>query len=72
MLGSYSCTCKDGYEESVGATSCSDINECLGGLICGNGTQVCQNLPGSYNCSCNFGWEGENCDIQIETGKDVT
>ena len=39
----------------------SDINECLlTPSPCING--VCNNLDGSYNCTCDDGYEGPNCE----------
>ncbi|XVE80798.1 hypothetical protein DITRI_Ditri15bG0009100 [Diplodiscus trichospermus] len=55
----YLCKCLDGYRgnpylsESDG---CQDIDECETLKPC-NGT--CQNLSGSYNCSCPEGFEGD-------------
>ena len=37
---------------------CSDENECLRANSCGENTD-CENLEGSFSCSCKFGYEGE-------------
>ena len=37
-----------------------DIDECPGSP-CKNGA-TCQNIPGSYLCSCKAGFTGRNCD----------
>ena len=37
---------------------CTDVDECLD-FPCVNG--ACYNLVGSYNCSCQTGWSGNNC-----------
>ncbi|KAL6036660.1 hypothetical protein STEG23_005378 [Scotinomys teguina] len=58
-----SCRCKTGFissgEELITKVtdSCDDINECLQrGVICGP-YATCHNSPGSYNCSCNPGYQ---------------
>ena len=55
--GSYLCSCKSGYRVSKrNPNECEDINECQtdnGGCL-----QKCDNLPGSFQCSCNHGYEG--------------
>ena len=37
----------------------SDVDECLTLPCLHDG--VCNNLDGSYNCSCQEGWSGDNC-----------
>ncbi|XP_065432517.1 adhesion G protein-coupled receptor E3-like [Chrysemys picta bellii] len=58
------CTCLDGYQSHGNrfftdpTEICDDINECLG-LIppdCGPNTH-CTNVPGSYYCTCMYGYE---------------
>ncbi len=40
----------------------ADINECVTGYhLCGSNT-VCENLPGSYNCSCLPGYRSQGYD----------
>ncbi|CAH8439403.1 unnamed protein product [Schistosoma turkestanicum] len=53
--------CPIGYKLSSTRDECEDINECIEGL--GSGTlpcegegTKCENLPGSYKCSCNSGF----------------
>ncbi|CAH8462372.1 unnamed protein product [Schistosoma bovis] len=53
--------CPIGYKLSSTRDECVDINECMEGLSSGRlpcegeGT-LCENLPGSYNCSCISGF----------------
>ena len=57
-LGSYFCSCHSGYILNPDRHHCDDINECLvnnGG--CSPSAQ-CINLPGSFECLCNPGYEG--------------
>ena len=35
-----------------------DVNECIESNDCYSGA-ICRNLPGSYNCSCPEGYEGD-------------
>ncbi|TYI92753.1 hypothetical protein E1A91_D02G093100v1 [Gossypium mustelinum] len=55
----YLCKCLEGF---VGnpylPNGCQDINECESMSPC-NGTARCTNLPGTYNCSCPVGYEGD-------------
>ena len=45
----------------------SDKDECLGPSVCGD-NEKCNNLPGSYNCSCRAGHARENATTPC-TGK---
>jgi EGF domain len=38
---------------------CPDINECSLGLASCHPQADCTNLPGSYNCSCRRGFNGD-------------
>ena len=49
-IGSYACTCEDGYQLSDDDHSCADIDECE--RANGGCEQICQNINGSYSCSC--------------------
>jgi hypothetical protein len=55
-LGSFSCTCLDGY--SGDGLVCIDDDECS--LETNNCSQAatCINTPGSFNCACNAGYAG--------------
>eukprot|EP00095_Tigriopus_kingsejongensis_P012598 maker-scaffold642_size120736-snap-gene-0.27 protein:Tk12598 transcript:maker-scaffold642_size120736-snap-gene-0.27-mRNA-1 annotation:"GH13743" len=50
------CVCRRGYERNP-AGDCVDLNECLLGNVCGVNS-VCKNLPGSYDCECPSGFQG--------------
>ncbi len=39
----------------------TDINECKTLKPCQNGA-ACENLPGSYKCTCKTGYTGKNCE----------
>ncbi|XVE80999.1 hypothetical protein DITRI_Ditri15bG0027100 [Diplodiscus trichospermus] len=53
----YLCKCLDGFQGNPYLSNgCQDINECETLKPC-NGT--CYNLPGSYNCSCLKGFDGD-------------
>ncbi len=55
--GTFGCgVCPSGYTGS-GTTGCADINECLT-VKCGVNAS-CANLPGTYKCSCNAGYQGD-------------
>ncbi|ESO89533.1 hypothetical protein LOTGIDRAFT_234340 [Lottia gigantea] len=49
--GSFECVCNPGYYKPYnGANTCQDINECnVNNGGCG---QICNNVDGSYTCSC--------------------
>ena len=46
--GSFSCTCKAGFE----GPTCADVDECAKGTSGCEATSVCVNSPGSFACSC--------------------
>ncbi|XP_022765897.1 putative wall-associated receptor kinase-like 16 [Durio zibethinus] len=53
----YLCKCLDGFQGNPYLSNgCQDINECDTLKPC-NGT--CNNVPGSYSCSCPEGFEGD-------------
>ncbi|KAL4219782.1 hypothetical protein ACF0H5_020194 [Mactra antiquata] len=53
-LGSFSCQCLEGFEESID-DMCEDIDEC--NLPTLNGCdQICRNTIGSYFCECELGF----------------
>ncbi|KAK8549037.1 hypothetical protein V6N12_061937 [Hibiscus sabdariffa] len=55
----YFCKCLQGYEGNPYLSNgCQDINECETMSPC-NGTARCFNLPGTYNCKCPVGYEGD-------------
>ncbi|XP_063971397.1 fibrillin-2-like isoform X3 [Lytechinus pictus] len=62
-IGSFFCTCNEGYMEDDAGTACLDINECDDSSLCTNGE--CENNNGSFSCICNEGFEindsGDQC-----------
>ena len=48
--------------------SCPDIDECEGNICLNNG--VCNNLPGSFECICEPGFEGAICQHNIDDCSD--
>ena len=63
LIGSYSCTCIDGYEGDP-FTGCTDTDECL--LDSTNDCMTnsdCINLEGTYECECQSGFE---CKLKRE------
>ena len=61
----------NGYEKLNNETiksDCVDVDECSLN-VCENGS--CENLEGSYSCSCNAGWAGNNCDQDINECVDL-
>ena len=63
-IGSYTCTCDNGYQLTNDNHTCTDIDECT---VNNNGgcEQTCHNTNGSYYCSCLNGYSidanGHNC-----------
>ncbi|CAD5125803.1 DgyrCDS14009 [Dimorphilus gyrociliatus] len=63
--GSYSCTCKDGFEGD--GTSCEDIDECSRGTHgCDSSLEVCENVGGTRNCNCKDGFKKSPKGVCIE------
>ncbi|XVE60879.1 hypothetical protein DITRI_Ditri05aG0162500 [Diplodiscus trichospermus] len=55
----YLCKCLHGFRGNPylsDSHGCQDVNECETVNFC---IQTCHNLPGSYNCSCRKGFEGD-------------
>ncbi|RZC86221.1 hypothetical protein C5167_007405 [Papaver somniferum] len=65
----YRCNCTSGYRgnpylDSISGGSCQDINECKELGVCSGDRGNCKNTKGSYNCSCNKGY---NFDVRNNT-----
>jgi Notch-like protein len=58
----FNCTCSDGFFVPICEDHCAS-NPCLNGQ--------CTNLEGSYNCFCEQGWEGTDCDNSKDDCVDV-
>jgi len=55
--------CPAGFVSSEAASSCDEINEC-DASPCVNGN--CTDLVNDYNCTCTLGYEGVNCDTNMD------
>ena len=66
-IGSYTCTCRNGYQLGNDNHTCTDIDECS---VNNNGgcEQTCSNTNGSYYCSCLTGYSLDDNDHNC-TGK---
>ncbi len=54
-MGSYTCSCDEGYRLSINRFTCIDIDECAEKIdMC---SQNCSNTKGSYSCSCQQGYQ---------------
>ena len=62
-IGSYECSCENGYTLAADGRSCDDVNECL--LNTDQCQQGCNNTIGSFVCYCLPGFElasdGRSC-----------
>ncbi|XP_046546621.1 fibrillin-1-like [Haliotis rubra] len=67
-VGSFLCTCFDGYRlssDKVSCDACEDLNygkDCAQRCDCGDRSTSCNNVRG---CICKVGWSGTKCDIDI-------
>lgn len=60
FVGSSVCICQRGYTRDHESGKCRDINECMelrDKPACGVNA-ICKNLPGSYECQCPPGFNG--------------
>lgn len=55
-VGSYTCTCGDGYDGD--GSMCFDIDECTEDGVC-DANATCRNYDGAYDCECNDGYVGD-------------
>ena len=60
-IGSYNCTCHNGYQLGNDNHTCTDINEC--NTNNGGCDHNCINTQGSYQCQCREGYETNNNGI---------
>ena len=65
-IGSFQCSCIDGYTLSPNGQSCLDIDECTDGTH--NCQQHCININGGFSCDCNSGYQ-LNSDRRNCSGK---
>ena len=63
-IGSFSCSCKEGYENFVDNSGCSDINECaIPATVDYCGAEAyCSNNVGSFTCPCNTGYQNHKAN----------
>ncbi|KAJ4813065.1 Wall-associated kinase family protein [Rhynchospora pubera] len=60
----YLCNCENGYQGNPYLEEgCRDIDECANQNQCFKPGK-CHNLPGSYRCSCSFGWHNKNNNLR--------
>ncbi|PVD20223.1 hypothetical protein C0Q70_20719 [Pomacea canaliculata] len=59
--GSFACKCDIGFsiKTDIGATGCTDDNECEAGEATCNENALCINTLGSYKCDCKTGYTGD-------------
>ncbi|XP_062158389.1 putative wall-associated receptor kinase-like 16 [Alnus glutinosa] len=56
----YRCNCSKGFQGNPYLPDgCTDIDECKNPESCNNVTQICNNFPGGFNCSCLKGYEDD-------------
>ena len=53
--GGFDCLCKAGWA-SNGKGGCTDVDQCLLGLLACDPNATCLNLPGADTCTCDMGW----------------
>ena len=60
-LDTFNCTCNTHYEPATNGKSCERKSYC-GGVTCNN-RGTCENTsPGNYQCRCQTGYEGKDCE----------
>lgn len=55
VMGSFQCSCDEGYSLANDRKTCMDINECI--LDLHNCQQGCINTIGGFRCTCFSGYE---------------
>ncbi|XP_033100756.1 G surface protein, allelic form 156-like [Anneissia japonica] len=70
-LGSYTCSCREGYDLDVGLKTCNDIDECMMMRDDCSNQALCTNTEGSFNCTCLDGYsgDGKTCNNINECGR---
>jgi len=58
------CRCKSGWQNLLSDDCSEDVDECANEGWCQNGGE-CTNTVGSFICLCPQGWEGANCELDI-------
>ncbi|KAI0223787.1 hypothetical protein LSAT2_025085 [Lamellibrachia satsuma] len=63
-VGSFECSCPQGYDLATDRHTCNDINECQ--IANGGCSHQCHNNNGQYHCSCRTGYtlkaDRHNCE----------
>ncbi|XP_059169385.1 uncharacterized protein LOC131951116 [Physella acuta] len=69
--GSFYCKCNNGFiQKNQSQNDCYECDEnfygadCASVCSCNSQTSTCNKVTGA--CSCNPGWEGTNCDVDID------
>lgn len=57
--------CEEGYESPEGHGVCENIDECDTIPYPCSGSGLCTDTEGSYNCTCNDGYSGERCEVNV-------
>ena len=62
-IGSFQCTCGEGFEYNPSLDECRNLNECLVDAFDCNPHQFCVDTYGSYECQCKSGFNrvGSEC-----------
>jgi hypothetical protein len=60
------CACEDGYTK-MNAQNCADVDECSMGADDCDPNAECTNTPGSFECTCPPGWEGDGTTCTMPT-----
>ncbi|CAH1240465.1 LTBP1 [Branchiostoma lanceolatum] len=65
-IGSYNCTCNNGYRKNPTTQRCADIDECVDDSVCDTEKSSCTNTLGGYDCICDSGYRKnprtQNCE----------